>query len=361
MLPILTNFSPFPADVVAGVDPLARQHYLVVISASFEAHHDGPTRIADDQTPVADIDVYFGAPGESSVRYEADLAAEKSRLDVVINGTAYAPRGVASPQVSVRIRIDGVLEKSLVVSGDRFWRRGVMGLTPSSPEPFTALPIVYERAFGGSTGEMIDSRNPIGIGHAGAKSADTAVQSEVPNVEYPDAVVRSRSDKPAPAGFGFIARSWASRLEFAGTYDEMWKAEQFPLLPLDFDSRFYHAAPLDQQVAGLGGGEVVQILNMTPEGHWRFVVPRLTIPLRLRYSDHIEDGHFRVDTLLIEPDGHRFTLKARMKVALRRSAAPLQEVVVGQATRAWWRARTAGKLYLSAVRGTRSRDDYFAT
>ena len=329
------------------------------MSATFEAPSPGELRVADEQARLNETDVHFGAPDQSSVRYDADFAAEKRLFDVIVNGMAYAPGERAVTEVQVGIRV-GRFQKVLIVSGDRAWRRSTLGMVPSSPEPFRRMPIVYERAYGGVQGEHYDARNPVGIGAAGAVSPDPALRSEVPNIERPNARLRLRTEQSEPAGFGVIARSWRPRVQFAGTYDEKWRTEQFPLVPHDLDVRFYQAAPSDQQLGQSVEGETLSVLNMTAEGQWTSRVPRLTVPLRLRYDNRVAVTEFRSDTLIVEPDAYRLTLKARARVPVHRNAPPLQEVVAGHASRAWWIARTSGKEFLGLTgAGRRGAASYF--
>jgi hypothetical protein len=218
----------------------------------------------------------------------------------------------------------------------------------SHPRPFTTMPIVYERAFGGTAQAEIDWRNPVGIGHQGARSADPAVESAMPNVEYADG-------RPAPAGFGAIARQWQPRVGFAGTYDAAWLDGRAPFLPENFDPQYHQAAPLDQQSQTIRGGEPVAISNMTPEGLWRFNLPTLRVPVRVWYADRGFVGTLRLDTVLIEPDAYRVTLKARMRFAIERRRAPLRQVIVGHVTPGWWRSRLRKKQYID-WRGLEGRD-----
>lgn len=212
MLPILTNFSPFAVSVALRADAQARQSFVVVIGASFEALPARPMCIAPEQLPLQDIDIHHGAPGESSVRYDADIADHKSAVDFVVNGQAYAPEGKVAVRVDVGLAIDGVLRKMLTISGDRFWRRGPLGRTASAAKAFRTMPVVYERAFGGSSVAGHDPANPVGFGLGGGLSADPSVQSEVPNVEHAGGDKRT-----SPAGFGFVSRAWSPRLGYAGT------------------------------------------------------------------------------------------------------------------------------------------------
>ena len=76
-------------------------------------------------------------------------------------------------------------------------------------------------------------------------------------------------DRCSPVGFGALSRSWQPRAGYAGTYDAMWQAEQFPLLPHDFDDRYYQCAPQDQWLPRLEAGEPVLLRNLSPEGELR--------------------------------------------------------------------------------------------
>ena len=93
-------------------------------------------------------DEYCGEPGYSAPRYEVDFALSKPRCDVLLNATAYAPGGEPAPKVRVGVKLGG-WSKVIDVVGDRVWlqRGGTLG--PSRPSPSPAMPLTYERAFGG--------------------------------------------------------------------------------------------------------------------------------------------------------------------------------------------------------------------
>ena len=250
--------------------------------------------------------------------------------------------------VDVRV---GDVHKELLVTGDRQWRPG--GVAPGSPQPFDRMPIVYERAYGGydtraasPAQHTLEPRNPVGLGFQGVRSNDPAIQTDLPNVEYPGKRMTSSTSRSDPAGLGVIARSWQPRLGFAGTYDAAWTNEQFPLLPLDFDVRHFQTAPSDQQSRTLRGGEDVEIRNMTPEGTWQFTLPMLDVPVRMVYAERHDASTLRVDAVILEPDDYRLTLLARCKIPLIRTRGPLEEIIVGHVTPAWWYARTHRKTYL---------------
>ena len=95
------------------------------------------------------------------------------------------------------------MQKLLRVSGDRVWGAG----GPSAPEPFTRMPLVYERAFGGVDRQVARSRSATGTGairsaRGFAVTRDNLDGVPLPNIEYPDELIASWDDRPRPAGFG---------------------------------------------------------------------------------------------------------------------------------------------------------------
>ena len=243
----------------------------------------------------------------------------------------------------------GEIHKKLTVYGNR--HRGLRSFFFLKPELFVSMPIIYERAYGGTDDRdanpkkhKVYRQNPVGLGFRGVHSHDPAIQPDVPNIEYASA--RPRSARSTPAGFGIIGRGWNPRLEFAGTYDEKWLKTQWPLMPLDFDQRHYQAAPPDQQSTIIRGGEEFQLINLTPDGAWTFRLPRLKIPIHLKFADRLVEMTPRLDTVLIEPDEKRVLLSARIRIAVERDKPPLRSIVVGHVTKGWLTAFAKQKRYL---------------
>src|SRR5262249_1683672 len=155
----------------------------------------------------------------------------------------------------------------------------------------------YERAYGGADLKADDPkkhdwdrRNPVGTGFAVAP--EHLVGEKVPNIEDPRDSNRTWRERPRPAGFGPIPADWMPRVKWAGTYDERWQKERLPLLPEDFDDRFYLCAPEDQQAPHfLKGDEEVRLRNLTPEGSLRFRLPRVALGFSTRFSGGEKVSH----------------------------------------------------------------------
>ncbi|MCF6212368.1 MAG: DUF2169 domain-containing protein, partial [Gammaproteobacteria bacterium] len=143
---------------------------------------------------------------------------------------------------------------------------------------------------------------------------------------------------------------WEPRYKLAGTYDQNWVDDVFPFLPADFNDAYYQAAPLDQQIDHLKGNEMVELINLTPNGRIAFCLPKKEIPIVffLKKGGR-EERQAVADTLVIEPDLKRFTLTWRVQLPLKKNMFEIPQVLVGKKSRGWWRARDLGKTYYPSL------------
>jgi hypothetical protein len=309
----LNNQTPYAAAQAWIRDREGRETWVVVVKATFAVTHDGQTVLADSQPEPVRSPVYRSEPAdESSLLYENDFVLGKQATDVVVLGHAYGPNGSAVRSLDVGMQL-GSVRKLLKVFGNRVWRAGGGGL--SVPEPFTKMPLCYERAFGGVDRGSDDPgrdwywANPVGVGFVTSVSRTTHLRA--PNVEYPGELITSWDARPRPAGLGVLASHWQERARFAGTYDKAWENDRFPLLPLDYDLRHNQAVPQDQQATGfLVGGERGAVTNMTPSGTMRFTLPTVKLLLDTRFQDgtRITNPSPRLHSVIIEPDHARISL-----------------------------------------------------
>ena len=304
------NRTPFAAERGWVRDRNGAEVWLVAVKCTFDIKPDGSTEVSEQQPPVLRVAEHFGEPGKSSIKYENDLVLTKKTTDVIVVGHAYAPDGRPTAETEAGFRV-GPVQKVLRVTGDRQW--GAVGQT--APAPFVRMPLTYERAFGGVDKKSPhperdwEWRNPVGTGFA--ISRDNATGRVLPNVEYPDEGIKSWNDRPRPAGFGAIACHWQPRVGFAGTYDDNWMKNRQPLLPDDFDDRYFQCAPADQQAPSfLRGGEPVVLYRLTPGGELRFILPKVFLGFDTRFYDGSRELHKerRLHTVILEPDFPRVSL-----------------------------------------------------
>ena len=285
---------------------------MVAVRATFDIAADGRVTPAEVQEPVSRSAEYPDKPGSTGPLYDVDLVRVKNATDILLNGHAYAPPGRPVPEREVRLTV-GSVSKSLVVYGDRLWEKRMLRRVPSAPVLFERLPIVYERAFGGCRRDASDSAteafppNPIGVGY----NAETSpTQARLPNVIDPGAPpIRSVADTTVPAGFGAIDCAWEPRRSLAGAYDDVWLATRSPLVPNDFDERFFNCAPVDQQADGyLRGGERVELTNLSATNQLVFELPRVRLGFDTRIAGRLHHHRASLHTVLIEPDRERLVM-----------------------------------------------------
>jgi hypothetical protein len=288
--------------------------WLVAVKGTFLIGPDGSTSQADVQERVCLSPVYRGQPGKSSLLYDTDLNHTKVNTDLVVNGCAYSPPGRPTRRVDVTLRGPGV-NKTVRVFGDRLWKSSAVGLAMTEPEPFTRMPLTYERAYGGRDESADDprlhswdERNPVGLGFAVRNEG--LAGKHAPNLESPDQPITAWDTRPRPAAFGPVAGHWKPRVELAGTYDDKWAKERQPLLASDFDERFYQCTPADQQAHGfLVGGELIELSNMTPSGAIGFRLPRVALAFKTDFEDGTSASHrANLHTVVVEPDVPRVML-----------------------------------------------------
>lgn len=332
---ISRNTTGMEAGLSVATDKEGRDYCVVVVKGTFTIGDDGQATLAEEQEPLVYADVHYGDPAETSMKYECDFARFKPQADIIVNGHAYSPTGKPIEAVDVALEV-GTLKKQIRVVGDRHWHKRLFGFRVSAPTPFIKMPLVYERAFGGSDhsheqpqNHGTELRNPLGVGFCKNSDAKIIKGTPLPNLEHLQHLIRKWSDTPPPIGFGILGRNWELRIKHAGTYDEQWQNERFPFLPEDFDDLYFQSAPADQQVPYLKGGEAVLCINMTPDGRFECTVPTVKFPIIFQFRDREERIEPNLDTLIVEPDQHRILILWRASVAVGRKLNNLREVLVG--------------------------------
>lgn len=307
------NKTRYAAERTWVQDKDANKIWLVAVKVTYDILPDGSTQVAKEQLPVLIQGKHLGEPNQSSLCYEGDLYGVKTSTDILLNGSAWQRSGKPGEVVDVKLVV-GNISKHLRVFGDRTWERGIAGIGLSSPMPFLSMPITYERAFGGwdkgaedPREHRMENRNPIGTGFA--IKAEHLLGKKAPNIEYPNQLISSWKDRPAPAGFLPIECHWSPRRELAGTYDERWQKQRAPLWAEDFNNRYHNAAPADQQSQGyLHGGETVELFNLTPNGYLTFKLPRIYPTFDTKIGKQTIEHRGQLTSITIEPDAARLIM-----------------------------------------------------
>lgn len=328
------NTTPFRGSITVMPDAEGVDTMIAVVKATFTLGAD--PQVAAEQVPIVAAPEYWGDPGTSSMKAAPELLLPKPGTDVLVVGSAWAPRERPVQEQMVAVQV-GAVQQVARVTGDRLWRRTTAGYAMSSPEPWVSMPLTWERCYGGQEetrdGAHEEPRNPLGMGFRSPDGILPVEGSRLPNVEHHALPMTSWDSRCEPTGFGPIAPHWMPRRQYAGTYDDAWQRERAPFLPADFDARFLHVAP-PQLVAAtpLSGGEPVAMHGMHPSGSITFALPHPPLELVMVLNGAGHPRPLQLDTVCFEPDAGRFTMLWRAWMTCDKQALKVSEVRAGFVT-----------------------------
>ncbi|MEL6915929.1 MAG: DUF2169 domain-containing protein [Pseudomonadota bacterium] len=293
----LRNLTPFAARAMLERDKTGREVWAATVKGTFDLPRapGAVPSLAEDQPDVLLAPLTEGADNEI-LRAEGEIAPFLPAGEVLMRG-AVRPPADDLQALPLTLSVAGRAKRAILFGRRRVAPRMLGGWRLASEEPVTETELCWTNAFGGlalaKPGRGAPD-NPIGVGFdmadgGGGLSEDDLV--EVPRFGPGRLDPLSEHRARVPVGFGPVPRAWPARARYAGTFDGAWEKDRAPLLPKDFDARFYHAAPEDQwQPGGWKGGEAVHLEGFLPEGDMRFDVPQSV----LTFQAHI--GRSRTST-----------------------------------------------------------------
>jgi hypothetical protein len=355
---------PYPAICFQQKSGSAERRSTALLRATFDIADGGTLRLRSPQPRINFREIAFGDAALSPPKRESDLAPEKPCVDLIVNGTAYAPSDAPAARFEVAVSVykkgDDAAPASLLhhrrlcVTGPRVWKYGQTSdgapdWTLGEPSAKASVPVRFDIAYGGSvtlehegvTRVFTHRENPTGVGYlpnaeevaaafALGEQEATALLSRwsrdkttiaAPQVTTPGSRLTS-PDRAVPlAGFGIVGKHWQLRHRHVGTMDAAWERERYPLMPLDFDPRYWCGAHPDMQLEELPSDCILRIDGMVPEnGEGQTVSLALPAiqPIARVFDAANEDDHvvpLRLDTVSVDMDEKEVTLLYRVNVA----------------------------------------------
>lgn len=333
----IKNHTALTAEIIPGLDKNGFDYAALIIKGNFTLKPNNPNLALTDQpAEIIKADKYYAEADDSSVQYESDTCILKRGTDIILNGHAYAPDNKMVHTIDVGLQLN---EKNISyrVFGDRQWVKNGLSWVATSPVKFDRLPLTYENAYGGidaSTQQdeivQFSEYNPIGKGFVGDKNTPTE-GLQLPNIENIQALVSNYTDRPMPSGFGFISRSWQPRVKLAGTYDDNWTNNRLPLLPLDFDDKYFNAAhPNLITPTHLLGGEKILLRNLCVQGDVEFILPEWNAPVKVTVKGRTKNIKPLLDTIVIEPDINNVSLTWRVTMPCYKQFLYINSISIGK-------------------------------
>jgi hypothetical protein len=319
--------------VLPGQSPDGQYILSVLLKRTYGIVPGGHCRRAAADRKLLPADQFWDDPMNSSVKFESDFVPYKLATDVVLNGFAYAPKGVPAESLLASLEV-GDARKDVLVVGDRHARYQDGG-TPafSDPEPFESMELRYERAYGGpdiySDPKLpcLYPRNPFGRGFVIQNLSKTVEGLPLPNFEDPaDRLTPERlccghfmhwERQPKPQSFGWFPKSWLPRSSLAGVLPadraveqelravytrfvpphqrELYEQTKLP----DMNFSFFNGASAGLVFPFLLGDEKVRTLHLSPEGELTFQLPGDRPRIGLDIGAGPEDPEVVLHTVMI--------------------------------------------------------------
>lgn len=320
----LVNSTPLPARLfVTELSEAEPRVGALVAKATFRFDAGSVALEREDPVPI------FEADEETDVGLlpRDDLPTfEQESFQVILLGSARPRGGEPVPALTLALGV-GAVQRTLSVWGDRRWEGRGTADDPrriSEARPFTRLPLTWARAFGGSTGVLVDVdspvrvsdyRNPAGRGHDPTAAALQLGESlgapkgyprwvqerPLPNLEDPRAPIRRWEDAPDPY-------CWATLPLDSGLH-----ARRLMHLPDDpaggepprIAPEATHRAHPDWVIALPEAGAWVRIHGVSPGGEIAFRLPRLRVLADYVVGARTGERELRPRLLVLLPDEGR--------------------------------------------------------
>ncbi len=285
----LQNHTGLSAAVFRQFNLTGTLNGVVAVRGTFDLLADGRLSRSPQQQPFLWADLYEGDPHHSLLVGPSDFVPFKPGTDVTVLGTTFAPEGRPHQQWTCGIRVAGRLEKLLEIHGPRVWEpqirparislRGAEaepqfeGWRLGTSEPVISVPLSWVHAFGGprpirptqDTPPEMHPFNGLGPGVLDLNFSPKDRKLPAPQIEATDAPIIDWRQDYVPQGCAPVPPWSRFRQRHVGTVDDDWIRERHPILPRDFDYRFYQSAHPDLVIdPWLRGDEVVEFAHMHP-------------------------------------------------------------------------------------------------
>ncbi|UGX87051.1 DUF2169 family type VI secretion system accessory protein [Phyllobacterium meliloti] len=284
------NKTPFAAIGFEQAHVNGNDMGVIAVRGRYRVERDGSLELLSAQEIVL-VDTYAGIPQSTPLVQAADLIPFKPATDVTVLATSYPPNAIAQDVTWLAgVRIEEY-KYAVRVFGQRYWERQGKDLRPGSPQLAKPTPIDYRFTWSDLHLEEMPSDpapyNPVGV-RLPNDDIDAVLNAPMALIQaWNDESFNAKNAINTPAGFAPIAPFWRDRQQYAGTYNDDWQNNRHPLLPVDFDYRFYQCAPPQLIMGGfLVGDEEIELFRLHAElESIVFRLPRIQPYAKFQWTD----------------------------------------------------------------------------
>lgn len=287
----LDNRTPFHAMLFRGCIDDERLFGALVARVTYDLH--------DDRLVLAEEQPWPVSPGPWEGPFgpmEGDELFYRGGVDLFVFGSARSLDGKPATCVDVTVEAGASFSTSIRVFGERCWEQQGRRLVMTPPQPFDAIPLTMDNAYGGED-EWDELRvpfpsNPDGKGYV--RSAENAPGKSLPHIEDPEHLIQTWEDQPEPVGVCPCPATCGPRILGRVIFDEDTGVMR-ELKPTFFN----HAFP--RMIAPfLEPNEAVRVTGVRPGRPIAFTLPKAPVIVRMRIGDQADERPPAIDQVGID-------------------------------------------------------------
>ncbi len=250
----LINHTPYPALMFkTGLDD-DKFAMSVAVRITYDIAENGNAAVSNKQEWTLSRQLWQSEYGS----IESDDVFRRGGVDVLILGSAKAPNAVPVNSMEVAVKHNNKTINKIIVFGDRFWKKTMLGMEITTPKPFTVMPVTLANAYGGQAdwdGVKIPfGNNPEGKGYHYAK--EDYVGKALPNVEDPDRLIRKYTDQPDPTGVACLPQLCEIHMRNNVFFDKEGQIEKL-------DPKFFNTAFPSMIIDEIKDGDSITVIGMS--------------------------------------------------------------------------------------------------
>ncbi|WP_147305509.1 DUF2169 domain-containing protein [Alkalilimnicola ehrlichii] len=250
----------------------------------------------------------------------SEMVPFKAGAEFLLSGTAHPPKaGVRAMEVEAALRFNDGSQwrKTLLIAGERQWKKNLLGAAPTDAKALGPLPLRYEHAFGGvdDKRDKVDKRNPVGRGFAHRGRVEPG--QPLPQIERGPRFIVRPTEQPEPAGYGPIPSHWQPRLEEQKGFDLKALEDGHCPYPRNVSASLFNCAPKDQRFPqAFQGGEQLSLRGFFPDhpGAVELELPQPTPEAFLVIDNRWQPLTLQCDTLQVDTDAGELYLVWRVGI-----------------------------------------------
>jgi hypothetical protein len=298
----LENHTPFHAFLFRGCIDEDRLFGSLVTRLTYDLRGDR-LALADEQSWPVSPGPWMGPYGPM----EGDELFYRGGVDMFVFGSARAAEGKPAASVDVMVQAGTDFSTTVRVFGHRHWEKQGDRLVITPPQPFDAMPLTIENAYGGKDEwdelSIPFPSNPQGKGYA--ISAEGVAGKELPNVEDPDHLIQSWEDQPEPVGVCPCPPSCGPRFIDRVVFDEETGAMR------ELKPTFYNHAFPRMIAPFLKPGDVIRVTGVRAGRPVEFKLPNPAVDVRVTVGKHGDQSLPPIDQIGIDVERDQVFLTYR--------------------------------------------------